>query len=205
MKTTTLFAFSDPHAKLDAMERIVERAQGADLVVGAGDFGDRGRGATAALECLDALTCPILIVSGNHDRLPELAAFAESRREVFLLHGTAVTLHGLDFVGIGSAIAKREPSPNSEWMHEDAAQQLLSAHDKASVLISHTPPRGIADRHPSGQSGGSQSVREAIQRLQPRLCLCGHVHNAHQIQQHLGGTLVHNLGPEGYLHRLQAT
>lgn len=200
--TLRLFAFSDPHADVAAMRRLAVEGAGADLLVGAGDFGDRGRGATAALEALDAVTCPVLIVSGNHDRLPELHAFAATRANIHLLHGSAVQIGGLRFLGIGSAIARREPSPNSEWMHEDEATRLLSPHTAASVLISHTPPAGAADKHPSGQSGGSTAVRDAVLRLKPALCLCGHVHNEHRTQQLLGTTLVHNLGPDGYLHEL---
>ncbi len=200
-----IFAFSDPHANRDAMQRVLEQAENADIVVGAGDFADRGEGTEVTLRILESLTCPIVLVSGNHDRLGALRDATDAHANMHLLHGTCVNLAGLEFLGIGSAIASAEPSANSEWLHEEDARQLLDEHPAASVLVSHTPPAGIADIHPDGTSGGSRAIRHTIERLQPRLCLCGHVHHAHGVQQRLGSTLVHNLGPSGHMHRIDIT
>lgn len=205
-----LLAFSDPHADIEAMQEVVRLAApdeaAADLVVGAGDFADKGQGADQALSVLDALNCPLVMVSGNHDRLSYLQEYAAARPGVHLLHGDAVTIDGIHLVGIGAAIARAEPSCHSEWLHEDDARALLAPHSHADVLVSHTPPRGAVDIHPDGVSGGSDAIRDTLLRLQPALCLCGHVHNAHRMQQRIHhkqrSTLVHNLGPKAHLHHV---
>jgi Icc-related predicted phosphoesterase len=201
-----ILAFSDPHADAKALRDVVHSAntgeQAIDVVVGAGDFADRGQGTAEMLTILESLNCPLILVSGNHDRLEEMRDFVDTRPRMHLLHGNTVVIKGFVFVGIGSAIARAEPSRNSEWLHEEDAEHMLAEHPRADVLISHTPPRGAVDIHPDGSSGGSVAIRNAIERLTPSLCLCGHVHNAHRMQHQLGPTLVHNLGPRGYVHML---
>lgn len=189
-----IVAFSDPHRDTSIARAVLDASADAELVVGAGDFGDRGIGAFDTLDILASIRCPLLIVSGNHD-LDDLACFSAAHRHVHLLHGDAIDFEGLRFVGLGSAVAHEEPSPDSEWLHESDAAGLLATHRRCDVLISHTPPRGAADIHPDGTSGGSDAVRDAIERLAPMLCLCGHVHHGHGVQAHIGRTRVHNLGP----------
>ncbi len=191
-----IVAFSDPHRDLDAARALVIASVYADVATGAGDFGDRGVGASEVLEVLAAVHCPLLIVSGNHDRLTELACLADRWPHVHLLHGSTITIDGVVFVGLGGAVARSEPSSNSEWVHEADAATLLEAHERCDILISHTPPVGAADIHPDGTSGGSTAVRTAVLRMHPELCLCGHVHCSHGVRAHVGATLVHNLGPD---------
>jgi len=197
-----LVAFSDPHRRLAAAHALVAASEGADVAIGGGDFGDRGKGALEVLDVLVRVRCPLLIVSGNHDRLTTLAAFADEHDHVQLLHGSAVTIDGVRFVGIGSAIADAQPSPSSEWLHERDAAALLEPHRHCDVLISHTPPLGAADTHPDGNAGGSIAVRDALLRLSPVLCLCGHVHRSHGVQVTLGRTRVHNVGPRVAVHHV---
>jgi Icc-related predicted phosphoesterase len=48
-----------------------------------------------------------------------------------------------------------------------------------------------------GQSLGSVAVRQAIDRLRPRLVVCGHIHGSGGQQVLLGPTPVVNAGPAG--------
>ena len=194
-ETVRIVACSDPHGRVEVARALVEASGPADVAVCAGDLGDRGLGARRMLSALAEAPSPLLIVSGNHDRLDELAALAGRWPHVHLLHGTRVEIAGARFVGLGGAVALAEPSANSEWVHESDAAALLAPHGACDVLVSHTPPAGAADAHFDGSSGGSAAVREAVERLRPALCLCGHVHGSHGVRTRLGGTLVHNLGP----------
>ncbi len=80
-------------------------------------------------------------------------------------------------------------------MPEDEAADLLAGADGADVIISHSPPKGIADRTSDGISVGSVSVRDAIARVQPKVTLCGHIHDCWGEEGLIGKTLVRNLGP----------
>lgn len=62
------------------------------------------------------------------------------------------------------------------------------------VLVSHAPPYASAcDRLSSGVPVGSTAVREFIEKHQPRICLCGHIHES-RAEDRIGKTHVLNPG-----------
>lgn len=62
------------------------------------------------------------------------------------------------------------------------------------LLVSHTPPHATAcDRLHNGTPVGSTAVRDFIQKYQPEICLCGHIHES-RAEDRLGRTLVINPG-----------
>ncbi|KAF2231298.1 hypothetical protein EV356DRAFT_507039 [Viridothelium virens] len=47
------------------------------------------------------------------------------------------------------------------------------------IVVTHTPPKGLCDNSPKwGPSAGCAELRNAIERVRPRLVVCGHVHEA---------------------------
>ncbi len=68
------------------------------------------------------------------------------------------------------------------------------------VLVSHEPPYGVLDRAWNGQHIGSRAVRELVERLKPRVVVCGHVHESPGIER-VGETVVVNctMGNDRYL------
>jgi Icc-related predicted phosphoesterase len=60
------------------------------------------------------------------------------------------------------------------------------------VIISHGPPKGILSfARAIGQDAGSQALTEAIQRVKPKLFVCGHIHEAYG-KEELNGTIFVN-------------
>ena len=72
---------------------------------------------------------------------------------------------------------------------------LSQCPEGLDILITHSPPKGLADQTSGGVSIGSTAVRDTIQRCQPRLALCGHIHDSWGQGGRIGGTEVRNLGP----------
>ncbi len=66
---------------------------------------------------------------------------------------------------------------------------------QVDILITHSPPKGVADVASTGQSFGSTAIRAAIEQVQPRYCLCGHIHDSWGVRGRIGRTEVINLGP----------
>jgi len=63
------------------------------------------------------------------------------------------------------------------------------------VLVTHSPPFGVADVQTTGAHEGSRAVRQVVETASPRLHLCGHIHHAWGMSGVIGRCAVHNLGP----------
>ncbi len=72
----------------------------------------------------------------------------------------------------------------------------LLRENKGAVLICHNPPYGVVDKAFNGKHVGSKILRDAIKKHQPKLVLCGHIHEAVG-EGKIGKTKVINLGSHG--------
>ncbi|MEM6663528.1 MAG: metallophosphoesterase family protein [Pseudomonadota bacterium] len=188
---TRILAFSDVHLGRGRIRAIVEAGKDADLVIGAGDFCNMRQGLGEAMDLLWTLADKAIYVPGNAESAGELRAATEAT----VLHGGSTEVHDLTIWGIGYAIPV---TPFGDWscdLTEEAAAAMLAPMDGADILISHSPPKGIADIGRDGRSLGSTAVRGAIERVQPRLCVCGHIHDCWGQTGQIGQTRIVNLGP----------
>ncbi len=192
-----LLLFSDLHRDLGAARSIAERATGVDGVLGAGDFAVKREGLAEVIEALRVIQRPTILVPGNGESDEELRRACEGWAEAHVLHGEATTIDGVPFFGIGAAIPRTPFGPWSFDLDENQAEDLLRGCPSGSVLVSHSPPLGHADRDAAGRHMGSRSVLETVQRTGPRLVVCGHIHAAWGQRSTVGGTPVVNAGPGG--------
>lgn len=186
-----ILAFSDLHLSSQRAADIRAASTEADLVIGAGDFCTGRHGLTEAMELLWPLEDKAIYVPGNAESAEELRGATGAT----VLHGQAVERLGLAIFGLGYAVPV---TPFGSWscdLTEVEAEALLAGMAEADILVSHSPPKGVADRTSSGRSIGSAAIRTAIERIQPRLCLCGHIHDSWGKSGFIGATAVHNLGP----------
>ena len=186
-----ILAFSDLHLSRRCAAEIRAAAAEADLVIGAGDFCNGRHGLDEAMEMLRLLEGKAVYVPGNAESADELRAATGAT----VLHGESVERSGLTIFGLGYAVPV---TPFGSWscdLTEAEAGSMLAGMAKADILVSHSPPKGVVDRSSAGRSLGSTAVRAAIERAQPRLCLCGHIHDSQGESGFIGATSVHNLGP----------
>jgi Icc-related predicted phosphoesterase len=194
-----LLVFSDLHRDKGAATRIVQLAQGADVVIGAGDFANARTGVSTCIDILKAIQIPAVLVPGNNESYDELVAACANWQSVRVLHGTGVEIDGVPFFGIGGGIPV---TPFGAWSYdfsEAEAEHLLRDCPTGAVLVSHSPPKGAVDVTASGQSLGSSTVRDAVIRLKPPLVVCGHIHASAGKRAQLGNTTIINAGPGGAL------
>ena len=192
-----LLLFSDLHADADAARQIVERARAADVVIGAGDFGNLRRDLRLCVEILRAIRRPAVLVAGNNESTEELTEACADWPGAHVLHGSGITLNGVAFFGIGGGIPV---TPFGSWSYdftEEQAAGLLADCPAGCVLVSHSPPKGAADVSSSGRSLGSVAVRQTVIRQRPLLVVCGHIHASAGQQAAIGPSPVINAGPAG--------
>ena len=112
-----------------------------------------------------------------------------------MLHGSGAEISGLRLYGLGYGVPTTPFGPQSCDLTEAEAEELLAPCAVADILILHSPPKGLADENSAGLSLGSTAIREAIVRIQPKLALCGHIHDSWGKRVTIGRTEVVNLGP----------
>jgi uncharacterized protein len=188
-----LLAFSDVHRDLAQAARLVDRAGAVDVVVAAGDFASVHRGLDELIEVLAAIETPTVLVPGNNETDAALRAACDGWRAAHVLHGDGTEIDGVAFFGLGGGV----PTTPWEWsfdLTEDEAAGALTGLSRGGVLVVHSPPKGYVD---GPRRLGSQAVLEAVEEKQPRLVVCGHIHEAAGEQATIGTSRVLNVGPSG--------
>lgn len=191
-----LLAFSDLHRDLGQAAKLVEMSAEADVVIGAGDFASVHEGLTATIESLSAIDKPTVLIPGNNETADALREAATGWSSATVLHGSGTTIEGCEFFGLGAGI----PITPWEWsfdLDDQAATEMLSGCPEDAVLVLHSPPQGHCDAGATGDHFGSPALLQAIEDKQPRLAVCGHIHESWGCTSQIGSTPLHNLGPTG--------
>jgi hypothetical protein len=101
-------------------------------------------------------------------------------------------------MGVGASSPTPFNTP-SEYPDTRIGEWLQAAHSQVEgaerlLLVAHDPPRGTkADMVGGGSHVGSEAVREFIERVQPDVCLTGHIHESRAADT-LGKTVIINPG-----------
>ena len=189
----------DVHERFDVVPAAIERTGPVDALVLGGDLTTAGTPdqVERAIESWRPLAPTLLAVAGNMDspgidaRLVELG---------MSLHGRGVVL--ADDVGL-HGVSASGPTPLDtphEVTEEELERQALSGHAHVAgcrirIFCPHSPPYGTAcDRLRSGKPVGSRSLRAFVERAQPDVVLCGHIHESRG-EDVIGRSLIVNPGP----------
>lgn len=188
----------DVHDRFDAVGDALARTGPVDVLVVGGDITTFGTpdDAERAITQWRPLAPRLLAVAGNCDS-PEIDA-----RLVEL--GVSLDARGVVIDGVGLFGASAAPHSPLHTPYEVPDEELgrradagLADVDGARVWIfcPHSPPYDTAcDRLRSGRHVGSPTLRAFVDREQPDLLLCGHIHEARGMDD-VGATRVVNPGP----------
>lgn len=191
-----LLLSSDIHCDLDAARSLVERSVDADVLVCAGDLAVQREGLQGTVDVLARTSTPTVLVAGNGESAEELAAACTGWAAAHVLHGSGCEIDGTPFWGLGGAVPV---TPFGAWsydLEEEEAAALLERCPHGAVLVTHSPPLGHVDEA-GGRHFGSRAVLDTIRRCEPRLAVCGHIHNCWGQESRVGSTRIVNAGPKG--------
>jgi uncharacterized protein len=195
LQAMRLLAFSDLHRSRDHARSLVARAGGADVVIGAGDFASLRLGLNSTIDSLTPIDSPAILTPGNSESDTALWRACAGWPSASVLHGTGIRIGEIDFFGVGGGVPPT-PFPWSFDLSEREAEEKLRDCPAGAVLVVHSPPRGYLDEV-TGRHLGSRAILDAIERVEPRLVVCGHIHQCWGREARIGPTLVVNVGPEG--------
>lgn len=191
-----LVAISDIHGEKKYFDAAAELIKAADMVVLCGDISKDGnrRSAEEVLACIERYSTRIIGVHGNWDR-DEVRTCLEKRG--YSLHARGRIVDGTGFFGVGGS-CQTPMNTVSEYTEEEINEFLAAGYSQItgasrSILITHAPPHRVRDRTFIGLRGGSKAVRDFLETNKIDLCLTGHIHEAHGIEQ-LGACMVVNSG-----------
>ena len=200
-------AIGDVHdSSIDALAAVPELSESDGLII-TGDLTNIG-GVHEAARVLNVarIHAPVVAAQiGNMDKA-EVADFLS--REGINIHAAARSLApGLAAIGIGGSTPTPFATPSefpeakyTAWLEACWPEAKKLAHQV--LLISHNPPKNTnCDIVGAGIHVGSEAVRAFIEKYQPSLCLCGHIHEARATDA-IGTTQVinpGNFGAGGYI------
>jgi Icc-related predicted phosphoesterase len=191
-----LLAFSDLHVDLEQAGRLAASSEDVDVVLGVGDFASVHSGLERTIDVLRSITKPTVLVPGNNETEDALRDACDGWGNAIVLHGESAQIDGVTFFGLGAGI----PVTPWDWsfdLTEEEAADKLAACPKGCVLAVHSPPRGHVDTSGAGEHLGSVAVLDAVVAKEPRVALCGHIHESWAERSEIGPTEVVNLGPAG--------
>lgn len=182
---------------VDDLQLLIKK-EAIELLVLAGDLTTWGNPSLVknVLEEIDPIDIPIFYIPGNMDS--KKSGDIEFSN-ISPLHGRMKLFSGIYFVGLGGS--NKTPFKTPFTLSE---QQLASILDQAFTdvpkgkplfVISHVPPlNSEADKLHNDKHVGSSAVREFIEKNNPLVILCGHIHESKSISK-INSTLCVNPGP----------
>ena len=191
-----IFATSDMHGNRTIINKLADAARHCDLLLVCGDIGnkeirDRTFEEFSVHQLKDAE-----YLAGLIENLPVPGRFILGNDDWFEFSGPGYlnapeTIGGHEFIPFEFVLIT--PFNTNREVNENKLRyelNKLNAGEK-SIIVAHTPPFFCGDKIYSGERVGSRAVYSWVELTQPRLWLCGHIHEDNSVHQ-IGRTYVFN-------------
>ena len=170
-----IYAVADIHGRPEKIALVREKTEALnpDALIVAGDITNYFN-STDVVAQLNHMPVPVLAIRGNTD-LEKVDHLLNDYPNTSSLHLNEQKIKGQKFVGVSGTI----PVPFSSriGLREKSIFNTLDALvDDSSVLVVHSPPRGVLDEAFGRFHAGCRRLYQLVAQCQPRLVLCGHIH-----------------------------
>ncbi len=193
-----ILAASDIHGDINLARRLAEKAEKekVDMVFLCGDLTFNEISIEGIIGPFKEKGLKVGIIPGNHESVAT-SNFLIERYKLVNLHGYSYYMDRVGMFGCGSAnIGLFQLSEEEIFDFLEKSHKYVEDKQK-KIMITHVHPSGSLIERFTKFFPGSIAVREAIERFQPDLALCGHVHEAEGIEELIGKTKLINVGREG--------
>lgn len=194
---TRIIALSDTHG-LHGKVKVPD----GDLLIFAGDLMNSGYDYRDIKDFSDWFSSfphsKKIFIAGNHDRMFEERkdyALSFFPKDIVYLENSSCIYNGLKIYG-----SPQTPEFCNWAFNVPRGERIKQYWDMipsdTNILVSHGPPYGILDqvdnRHYKGHFG-CEELAKAINRVNPKICLFGHIHGGHGHESNPGNTEYYNI------------
>ncbi len=185
-----ILAISDVHYSLENLRKIKEKfIHNAGLVLIAGDltnFGEK-KHAEEVLSILEGIN--IAAIPGNLDTQEVLETLEERNISI---HAKKKKIGRHCFIGFGGGMWEKDSGKLLFPENEMAEKVMKLAENETNIVLAvHVPPFNTNLDRKYHAHFGSQTVRKLIEKIQPEIFVCGHIHESFG-QERIGKTLCVN-------------
>lgn len=187
----------DIHDEIARLKDIPELAQARGVII-SGDL-TMAKGIPAARRVIDAVAAinPVIYAQiGNMDK-PEVTDFLQEQG-CNIHRSFAELTSNVVIMGVGTSsitpfntVSETPDDTLGEWLDETYAKTVQ--YDATVVVVHDAPYDTNCDDLGNGVHVGSKAIRAFIEKAQPQLVLCGHIHEARSVDS-IGKTTVINTG-----------
>jgi uncharacterized protein len=216
-----ILALGDPHGKLPRNIDSIVKKNKVDIIVCVGDFAftpdkpwleESWKGVSHSfvkktykdvVDKICSFNLPVLALRGNMfiSRKRRREADKILRRHENLINKflSKANVFGRTFIFFDvlyekhNTRTKKSVSMTKGNKSKERRLNKLLKENPGSILITHNPPYGHVDAAYNGEHVGSKIIFRAIKKHQPKIVLCGHIHEA-KGESKIGKTKVYNLG-----------
>ncbi len=196
-----ILAASDIHGNKTFIDNLAKKAEkeNVEMVVLCGDL-------TFSEISLEGIIGPfkkakkkVLLIPGNHETLASADFLSSLYGKYYVknLHGYYFCKDDIGFFGCGGGNVGLFSLDEDEIKYTLTKAYRGVSKSKKKVMLTHIPPFGTKTDKILFGSAGSTSIKNAIEKIQPDFCLCGHIHECFEKEDMIGKTRVINLGPKG--------
>ena len=192
-----LLTFTDLHDDKQKLKELVKRASKSDIdfIICAGDISNFGSGLRSNLEAFDKIGKKFYFIPGNHEEGLDSEKFMRGLKNCIDFHKEAIEMDDYVFLGYGGGgFSQQDPI-----FRKIARKWYGDYKGKKIVLVTHGPPVDTTIDDLSGHHVGSIDYRKFIERIQPRLVICGHLHDTVGETDTIGKTKLIHPGWDGMI------
>jgi hypothetical protein len=198
LKKLKILAAGDIHGDTGLAKKLAERAEKehVDLVILCGDITQSDKSTENLIRPFVERKEKVLIIPGNHESFAT-ADFLAQFYDIKNIHGYSVKYKDVGLFGCGGS------NIGINQLSEKEIYDLLKKsfekieYLKKRIMVTHVHPSETKMEKFTQFFPGSKGVRRAVEKFQPDILLCSHVHEAEGIEEKIGKTRVINVGKKG--------
>ncbi len=194
--------FSDTHDNKKPIAALLKRAKEEDIdfVICAGDFSEFGRGAVSLLKKFNAIGKKMYVIPGNHEEGGGYTKLVSGYENIIDVDRKDVKIGGYRLLGYGGdGFTLQDPEfrkKDREWYGKYNGEKI--------ILLLHGPPSMTKlDEIKKGHHVGNIDYRRFIERVKPKLVICGHLHETAGMVDKVGKTKMVNACWDGMVIELK--